>query len=109
MQACAEKSVAYRLAVGASLAIGGSWVLYFVYLSATSITRQSVYMGAITFYAALLLAVTALALSLLIFSVAHLARTGNRKARPAALWGAGSLLMALAIFAITRHLINAAS
>lgn len=66
-------------------------------------------MGAITLYATLLLAVTFVALGLLIFSVVHLARTGNHKVKPAALWGFGSLLIASAVFAFTRHLINAAS
>lgn len=44
-----DMPLAYRLAIGASVTLGGSWLCYLTYLGETSITKQSVYIGAITF------------------------------------------------------------
>jgi hypothetical protein len=107
-QACAKKPIAYRLAIGASVVQSGCWLSYLAYLGGTTITKQSVYMGAITFYAALLLAVTGITLGVLICSIWYLARTRHQLAKPAALWGACSIVVAVAVFALTRPIINSA-
>lgn len=107
--AYADKPLAYRLAIGASVTLGGSWLCYLTYLGETSITKQSVYMGAITFYAALLLAVTCIAFGVLICAVGYLVRTRHQLSKSAALWGACSILVVLAVFAITRPMIGSAT
>lgn len=108
-QASAEKSMAYRLAIGASVVLSGSWLSYLAYLGGATITKQSVYMGEITFYAALLLAVTGIALGVLIGSVGYLARTRHRLAKTAAFWAAGAMLVVVAVFFVTRPIISNAS
>lgn len=109
MQAYVESPIAYRLAVAASATLGSSWVSYLAYLGGATITKQSVYLGAITFYAALLLAVTCIALVVLVFSVGYLARTRHHRAKAAALWGALAISMAIILFVVTRPLINGAA
>lgn len=108
-QASADKPIAYRLAVGASVALSLSWLVYLAYLSGTVVTKQSVYMGAITFYAALLLAVSALLTGLLIGAIGYLAKLRHQLAKPAAIWGASALMVVLLVFAITRPMINNAN
>jgi len=108
-QAYAKRPIAYWLAVGASGTLGGSWLCYLAYLSGTAITKQSVYMGAITFYAALLLALTCISFGVLVCSVGYLARMRHQLAKSAALWGTTSILVAVIVFAITRPLISSAA
>jgi hypothetical protein len=100
--------LAYRLAVGASTVLGASWLAYLVYLHTTVVTQQSVYMGSITFYAGVLMAVSGLATVVIIGGIAVLARTHQPIARRAALWGLGALLVAALVFIITRPLIDRA-
>ncbi|OGB03663.1 MAG: hypothetical protein A3G29_05920 [Burkholderiales bacterium RIFCSPLOWO2_12_FULL_64_99] len=104
-----DMPLAYRLAIGASVTLGGSWLCYLTYLGETSITKQSVYIGAITFYAALLSAVTCIAFGVLICAVGYLVRTRHQLSKSAALWGACSILVVLAVFAITRPMIGSAT
>jgi hypothetical protein len=108
-QAYAKKPITYWLAVGASCTLGGSWLCYLVYLSGTTITKQSVYMGAITFYAALLLALTGISFGILVCSVGYLARMRHQLSKTAALWGTASIVVAVIVFAITRPLISNAA
>lgn len=108
-QVFANKPVAYRIAIGASVTLGVSWLSYLGYLSITEITKQSVYMGPITFYAALLLAVSGLSATSLLCSVGYLAHIRNRLAKRAAIWGLGSIFVVVVIFSITRPLINGAT
>lgn len=107
-QACAKKPVAYWLALTASAALGGSWLSYLAYLSGATITKQSVYMGAITLCAAVLLGVSVISLGVLAGSVGQLARTRHPLSRRAAGWGAFAIFVALLVFVITRPLIDSA-
>lgn len=108
-QAYAKKPIAYWLALAASATLGGSWLGYLAYLSAATITKQSVYMGAITFYAAVLLAVSSVSLVVLAGSVGYLARTRHHLWRSAFLGGALAIAAAVIVFVITRPLINSAT
>lgn len=107
--AYANKPVAYWLALAASITLGCSWLGYLAYLSGTAITKQSVYMGAITFYAAVLLAVSGISFCVLTGSVGYLARTRHHLSKSAALWGALAISVAAIVFVITRPLINSAA
>lgn len=98
--------LAYRLATGASMVLGASWLAYLAYLHTTAVTRQSVYMGQITFYAGVLMAVSGLALLVLIGSIGVLARTHRPLIRRAVCWGLGAVLIAVLVFAATRSLID---
>lgn len=109
MQAYAKKPIAYWLALAASATLGGSWLSYLAYLSGATITKQSVYMGAITFYAAVLLAVSGISLAVLAGSVGYLARMRHHLSKKAALCGALAIAVAIIVFAITRPLINSAT
>lgn len=100
--------LAYRLATGASMVLGASWLAYLVYLHTTAVTRQSVYMGPITFYAGMLMAVSGLAVLVLIGSIGALARTHRPLIKRAACWGLGAMLVAVLVFATTRPLIDRA-
>lgn len=104
----ADLPLAYRLAVGASAMLGASWLVYLLYLSTTTITRQSVYMGPITFYAGVLMAITGLAMAVVIGCLAVLARAHRPLVGRAMLWGLGSVLVAGLVFAATRPLIDRA-
>jgi hypothetical protein len=106
--ASVKKPFSYRLAIGSSLGLIASWLSYLAYLSTTTITKQSVHMGPITFYAALLLAASGLAAVLLTCSVGYLLCFQHQLARRAAIWGLTSLIVTAAIFAITRPMINSA-
>jgi hypothetical protein len=108
-QAFADKPASYRAAIAASLVLGASWLAYLAYLSAVTVTKQSVYMGPITFYAALLLAVSGLSVAVHVCTVAYLVRIRHQLAKRAAIWGLSALLVAVAIFAITRTIINGAT
>ncbi len=102
----ADLPLAYRLAVGASAMLGASWLAYLAYLSATTITRQSVYMGSITFYAGVLMAISGLAMLMIIGCMAALVRAHRPLVRRATLWGLGAVLVAGLVFAATRSLID---
>jgi hypothetical protein len=106
--ASVKKPFSYRLAIGSSLGLIASWLSYLAYLSTTTITKQSVYMGPITFYAALLLAVSGLSATALTFSVGHLLYINHPKVKRASIWGLSALSVAAAIFAITRPMVNGA-
>lgn len=108
-QAYAKKPITYWLALAASATLGGSWLSYLAYLSSITITKQSVYMGAITFYAAVLLAVSGFSLLVLAGSVGHLARMHRRLSKTAALWGGFAIVVAVIVFVITRPLVNGAT
>ena len=109
MQVFTEKSVAYCMSVGMSVVFGGSWLFYPVYLLGSTVTKQSVYMGAITAYAGLLLSVSGIALGVLLTAIARLIRTRNQLAQRAAVWGYAAMLVAVVVFIITRPIINAAT
>ena len=104
----ANLPVVYRLAVGASMILGASWLAYLVYLISAPITRQSVYMGPITFYAGALMAISGAVMLVIIGGIAILARAHQTMAKRAALWGAGALLIGCLVFAVTRPLIDRA-
>lgn len=108
-QAYAKKPIAYWLALAASATLGSSWLSYLAYLSSITITKQSVYMGAITFYAAVLLAVSGFSLVVLASSVGYLARMHRHLSKTAALCGGLAIVVAVIVFAITRPLINSAT
>jgi hypothetical protein len=103
-----NKPFSYRLAIGSSLGLIASWLSYLAYLNTTTITKQSVYMGPITFYAALLLAISGLSVTMLMCSVGHLLHIHHPQARRATIWGLSALVVAAAIFAITRPMVNGA-
>jgi hypothetical protein len=105
----AKKPIAYWLALAASATLGGSWLGYFAYLSAVTITKQSVYMGAITFYAAVLLAVSSVSLAILAGSVGLLARSRHHQTKSAIFWGALAIATSVIVFVITRPLISNAT
>lgn len=100
-----EKSTAYWVATSASVVMAVSWVLYAIYLANTDITKQSVYTGEITFYAAILLAVTFLSVVSAAGAIAFMAATGRRSWRNASFWAASALLCSVAAFWFTRTLI----
>lgn len=108
-QACAEKPLAYRFALAASVTLAASWLSYFIYLNGVSITKQSVHMGPITFYAAVLLAVSSVSLGVLAASLGLLARRRHRLSKRAAMWGVLAVTLAILVFVFTRPLINAAA
>lgn len=108
-QACAETPVAYRFAMASSVTLATSWLSYFIYLTGASITKQSVYMGAITLYAAVLLAVSCVSLGVLVASLGLLARRRHRLFRRAAMWSVLAVTLATLVFVFTRPLINAAT
>lgn len=108
-QAFANKPASYRVAIAASMALSASWLAYLAYLSAATVTKQSVYMGPITFYAALLLVVSGLSVAVLVCAVAYLMRIRHQLAMRAAIWGLSALLVVAVIFAITRPIISSAT
>ncbi|MBH1987226.1 MAG: hypothetical protein I8H76_07880 [Burkholderiales bacterium] len=108
-QAYAKKPIAYWLALAASATLGGSWLGYLAYLSGATITKQSVYMGAITFYAAVLLALSGLSLVVLAGSVGYLARNRHHQTKSAIFLGALAIVTSVIVFVITRPLISNAT
>lgn len=109
MPDCAEKTAAYWVATSSSAVLAGSWLAYGLYLMTTSVTKQSVYMGEITFYAAILLAVTCFSVAATAGAVGYLVVTRRALWRRASLWALGSLALAAWAFWFTRSLIAAAA
>lgn len=108
MPGSGEKPGAYWVSTSASAVLAGSWLLYWAYLLRTPITKQSVFMGEITFYAAMLLAVSGLAVAAMAGSTAYLAATRCPPWRWAAAWAAASLVIVALAYAATRTLISSA-
>lgn len=108
MPGSAEKSSAYWVATSASFVLAASWVLYALYLVNTEITKQSVYTGKITFFAAVLLALSCLSVASAAGSILFMAATGQQTWRKASFWAASALMCSAAVFWFTRALINAA-
>jgi hypothetical protein len=86
-----------------------SWIAYFAYLEWTDITTQSIHMGAITFFAALLLAVSGVTSCIVIASVAYLAFMRHPLAKASLIWGCSALLVVGIVFGLTRSLISQAT
>lgn len=108
-QAFAEKSIAYRLATGASIALGTSWLLYLACLMNVPITKQSVFMGPITVYTAILLLITGFSVCVLLGALARLAWVRSHMAKKALAWSGGAILIVIAVWAITGPMIDSAT
>ncbi len=106
MPGSAEKTTAYWVATSASVVLAASWVLYALYLVNTEITKQSVYTGEITFFAAVLLAVSCLSIASSVGSILYMAAAGQPTWRRASFWAASALLCSAASFWFTRALLS---
>jgi hypothetical protein len=101
-----KKPLAYRLSRASSALIMFSWLAYFAYLEWTDITIQSIHMGEITFFAALLLALSGVTSCIVIALVAYLAFIRDPLAKASIVWGCGALFVAGIVFGLTRSLIS---
>lgn len=108
-QACAENSFAYRLAAGASIVLGASWLLYLACLMSMPITKQSVFMGPITVYTAILMLITGFSVCVLLGALARLAWVRSRMVKKALAWCGGAVLIVIAVWAITGPMIDSAT
>ena len=97
------------IARSSSVVLSAGWISYWLYLLNTGISKQSVLMGEITFYAAVLLTVTCLSVTSMGLCLGFMAATHSRLLRSASLWALGSLFIACLVFVSTRALIERAS
>lgn len=97
------------VALGSSAILSASWVVYWLYLLNTEITRQSVYLGEITFYSAMLLAVSCCSVVTMGISLGVMSMTRGAMLKQALLWAIVSLSLAVLMFMVTRGLIAGAT
>jgi hypothetical protein len=108
MQQAYGKSVAYWVATGSSATLGGSWAAYLVYMCATEVTKQSVFMGPITAYTGLVLGISFLAILFGVPALVTLAFKRNPLTKRAAVWAGLSLMVMVMVFFITREITDGA-
>jgi hypothetical protein len=82
------------------------WVVFLAFICTTNIDKQSVYLGKITFYGAVLYLNTALALMLIVAAWGRLAYTSHPLTKRAALWVVGALTVVVAVHFATQSIIG---
>jgi hypothetical protein len=108
MLASDRRTPAYNIVVGVSIWHAACWVVYLLYMSNTEIDKQSVYVGAITFYSAILFASSLVALICMISAVGLLAYRRNPFLRLSIYWLIGAVSVMVGVYAITEIMINRA-
>lgn len=81
------------------------WLIFLGFICTTTIDKQSVYLGKITFYGAVLYLNTAIALLLIVGAWCRLAYRRDPYTKHAALWGGGAVVLAVCVHLITQSII----
>ena len=100
-----KPSIAYRVVVAASAWLVVCWVMFLAFIATTTIDKQSVYEGPITFYGALLYGITAIALLVMIPAWIRVAYKKHPSLRAASYWALGATAVMTAVSVLTQMII----
>jgi hypothetical protein len=104
-QAYAKPSIAGRVVQISSAWLAICWLVFLAFICGTTIDKQSVYLGKITFYGSVLYLNTALALLPIVVAWCRLAYTRHPFTKRAALWVVGAFAILISVHLITQSLI----
>ena len=105
-QAYAKPSIAERVVQISSAWLVICWLVFLAFICVTTIDKQSVYLGKITFYGAVLYLNTALALLLIIVAWCRLAYIRHPSTKRAALWAVAAFAVLISVHLITQTIIG---
>lgn len=104
----AKKLWADRLVEASSALLAASWVAYLAYISVTHIDKQSVYLGPITFFSAILFAITVVSLLVLLSAWGSLIYRRHSTWRRSTYLLVGVVVWILAVHQLTEAMIRRA-
>lgn len=104
-QVCDKPPFALRLVRWGAAWLMACWILFLAFIMQTDIDKQSVYLGAITFYGGVLYLNTLLAGVVGIAGWGRLAYLRHASLRRASLWLGGALGLMLTVHVLTQAII----
>lgn len=102
---CDKPLLSIQIVKWSSTWLMACWSLFLVFIGLTDIDKQSVYLGKITFYGAMLYLNTLVIGLLLIAGWSRLAYLRHPSLKQATLWGAGTLVVMVCVHVITQAIV----